>query len=82
MTASTETSPVVRSGPGALNTPVIVSSSRTLSDLKQRQLEGLGAAVLSKDRFAAGDAAGALREILGAIGLTDLLPHADHWTPL
>jgi signal transduction histidine kinase/CheY-like chemotaxis protein len=67
----------LRSDPQTRDIPVIVSSSRALSDRERRQIEGFGARMLSKDRFAAGDVVPALREILAGIGLSDLLTAAN-----
>jgi signal transduction histidine kinase/CheY-like chemotaxis protein len=66
----------LRAGPETRDIPVIVSSSRALSDSERRQLNGFGSAILSKDRFAGGEAVPALRRILTGIGLSDLLPDA------
>ena len=62
--------------PETRDIPVIVSSSRMLSAAERRQIENLGAAILSKDRFAAGTAAASLRDILVELGLSDLLRDA------
>jgi signal transduction histidine kinase/DNA-binding response OmpR family regulator len=62
----------LRSSPETRDIPVIVSSSRHLGEKELRHVEGLGAAILSKDEFAAGNAAEAVREILTRFGLSDL----------
>ena len=66
----------LRSDPETRAIPVIVFSSRALSNRERRRLEALGAAMLSKDRLAAGDVKPALREILAGIGLSGLLSTA------
>ncbi len=66
----------LRSDPEMREVPVIVVSSRFLNDHDQRQLQGWGAATLSKDRFAHRDLVPAVREILDGFGLADLLPKA------
>ncbi len=66
----------LRSDPEMREVPVIVVSSRFLNDHDQRQLQGWGAATLSKDRFAHRDLVPAVREILEGFGLGDLLPKA------
>ena len=64
---------LLRSDPATQRIPVIVSSSQVLTKSQRLQLEGFGAAILPKDRFACGDALPAIREILAEIGLTRLL---------
>jgi CheY-like chemotaxis protein len=66
----------LRSDPETRAIPVIVFSARALSNRERRQLEALGAAILSKDRLAAGDVNPSLREILAGIGLSGLLSTA------
>ena len=66
----------LRSDPETRAIPVIVFSARALSNRERLRLKGLGAAILSKDRLAAGDVHPALREILAGIGLSGLLSTA------
>jgi CheY-like chemotaxis protein/two-component sensor histidine kinase len=71
----------LRSDPDTRDIPVIVVSSRFLTDQDHRQLHGWGAVTLTKDRFAHGDLIPAVREILDGFGLGDLLPNSgltDH----
>ena len=71
----------LRSARETQDIPVIVFSSRALSDSERRQLDGFGSAILFKDRFAGGEVVPALRKILTGIGLSDLLPDARQSTP-
>ncbi|HXB73681.1 MAG TPA: ATP-binding protein [Candidatus Acidoferrales bacterium] len=67
----------LRSDPATRDIPVIVSSSRALSHRERLLLEAFGARILSKERFGGGDVLPALRDILAAIGLSDLLTAAN-----
>jgi signal transduction histidine kinase/CheY-like chemotaxis protein len=72
----------LRSGPETRDIPLIVCSSQALSDSERRQLDGSGAAILPKDRFASGEVVPALRQILTGLGLSDLLTDARRPTPV
>jgi signal transduction histidine kinase/CheY-like chemotaxis protein len=66
----------LRAGPETRAIPVIVFTARALSNRERRRLEAHGAAILPKDRLAAGDVNPSLREILAGIGLSGLLSTA------
>ena len=69
-----ETLEQLRSVPETRDIPVIVCSSLLLSTPERQQLDAGHATVLSKDLFAKGAALPAIRGILAAIGLSNLLP--------
>ena len=64
----------LRGDPKTRDIPVIVVSSRFLSDSDLRKLKGWGAETLSKDRFGHADFIPTVRGILDGFGLVDLLP--------